>query len=174
MNSEALRTQIRDLLKMHTPATSIVASAQPAGVVIPLVLNSSGGDAILADIFRRVAASPALAMAAAAGLLRFDLRLDLTAQGAACCDSCREKLPCDCKGAEHDSSHDHSHDPAHSAHADAKSENTELKGVISERLVKSIDKAVKQVRLAQNAVLTPLGREALRQRGISIDRGTIL
>ena len=47
-----------------------------------------------------------------------------------------------------------------------------LKGVIGEKLLKTLPPSVKTVRLHPKAVMTPLGKEALRKRGITIDRGT--
>lgn len=147
MNADALRAQVRELLQSRAPATQTAG----VGVLMPLRLGSSVDAPMLANLFRRVAASPALAQAAAAGLLRFDLRLDLTGdtESTNCCGGCA----------------------AQAAPPVAPSAVPELKGVITERGVKSLDKTVQQVRLGPGAVLTPLGREALRQRSIRVVRG---
>jgi hypothetical protein len=120
-------------------------------------------------------------------LLRFDLRVDAAAMGAvtnavpvektvtatgtsamaattavdpaACCSSCKEGKACECKG-DACGLHDHLADAI-----------PELKGVIGEKLLKTLAANVKTVRLHPKAVLTPLGKEALRKRGITIDRG---
>jgi hypothetical protein len=78
---------------------------------------------------------------------------------AACCSSCKEGKACECKGDTCDM-HDHKEDVP------------ELKGVIGEKLLKTLPPSVKTVRLHPKAVMTPLGKEALRKRGITIERGT--
>jgi hypothetical protein len=80
---------------------------------------------------------------------------------AACCPSCKEGKACECKDA-HCDLHAHKADEA----------VPELKGVIGEKLLKTLPLSVKTVRLHPKAVLTPLGKEALRKRGITIDRGS--
>jgi hypothetical protein len=79
---------------------------------------------------------------------------------AACCSSCKEGKACECKGDTCDM-HDH-----------AAAAVPELQGVIGEKLLKTLPASVKTVRIHPKAVLTPLGKEALRKRGITIDRGT--
>jgi hypothetical protein len=134
----------------------------------------------LTDLFKRLAASPALLQAVQSGLLRFDMRVDeaavkavaaaapvtsamaatTTTDPAACCSSCKAGKACECKG-DTCALHDH---PAEDI--------PELKGVIGEKLLKTLSPSVKTVRLHPKAVMTPLGKEALRKRGITIERGT--
>jgi hypothetical protein len=151
-------------------------------VVVPLRVGTAAQAASLTDLFKRLAASPALLQAAQSGLLRFDMRVDEAAvkavaasagssggasamaattaiDPAACCSSCKEGKACECKGDTCDM-HDHKEDVP------------ELKGVIGEKLLKTLPASVKTVRIHPKAVLTPLGKEALRKRGITIDRGT--
>ena len=159
----------------NTPATG------PQGVVVPLRVGTAAHAQALTDLFKRLAASPALLQAAQSGLLRFDMRVDEAAvkavasagssggasamaattaiDPAACCSSCKEGKACECKGDTCDM-HDHKEDVP------------ELKGVIGEKLLKTLLPSVKTVRIHPKAVLTPLGKEALRKRGITIDRGT--
>jgi ketosteroid isomerase-like protein len=160
----------------NTPATG------PQGVVVPLRVGTAAQAASLTDLFKRLAASPALLQAAQSGLLRFDMRVDeaavkavaasagtsggasamaatTAADPAACCSSCKAGKACECKGDTCDM-HDHKEDVP------------ELKGVIGEKLLKTLPPSVKTVRIHPKAVLTPLGKEALRKRGITIDRGT--
>jgi ketosteroid isomerase-like protein len=159
----------------NTPATG------PQGVVVPLRVGTAAHAQALTDLFKRLAASPALLQAAQSGLLRFDMRVDEAAvkavasagssggasamaattaiDPAACCSSCKEGKACECKGDTCDM-HDHKEDVP------------ELKGVIGEKLLKTLPPSVKTVRIHPKAVLTPLGKEALRKRGITIDRGT--
>ena len=88
----------------NTPATG------PQGVVVPLRVGTAAQAASLTDLFKRLAASPALLQAAQSGLLRFDMRVDEAAvkavaaaggvsgasamaattaiEPAACCSSC--------------------------------------------------------------------------------------
>ncbi|WP_353247320.1 nuclear transport factor 2 family protein [Limnohabitans sp.] len=168
------------------PSAPAQAAASPAGVVVPLRVGTAAQAAALTDLFKRLAASPALLQAAQSGLLRFDMRVDEAAvkavaasagssggasggasamaattaiDPAACCSSCKEGKACECKGDTCDL-HDH------------KAEVPELKGVIGEKLLKTLPASVKTVRIHPKAVLTPLGKEALRKRGITIDRGT--
>jgi ketosteroid isomerase-like protein len=153
-------------------APTASGAATPA-VVVPLRVGSAAGAQALTELYKRLAASPALLRAAQTGVLRFDLALDEgLAQGtsamaattaidpAACCPSCKEGKACECKG-DHCGLHEHKG-------ADAV---PELKGVIGERLLKTLPPGVKTVRLHPRAVVTPLGKEALRKRGITIDRG---
>ena len=171
-----------------SPAAPAAASANtPAtgtqGVVVPLRVGTADHAQALTDLFKRLAASPALLQAAQSGLLRFDMRVDEAAvkavaasagtsggasamaattaiDPAACCSSCKEGKACECKGDTCDM-HDHQEDVP------------ELKGVIGEKLLKTLSPSVKTVRIHPKAVLTPLGKEALRKRGITIDRGVI-
>lgn len=163
------------------------AAASPAGVVVPLRVGTAAQAAALTDLFKRLAASPALLQAAQAGLLRFDMRVDEAAvkavaasagatggasggasamaattaiDPAACCPSCKEGKACECKD-----EHCDLHKPQ------ATEAMPELQGVIGEKLLKTLPPGVKTVRIHPKAVLTPLGKEALRKRGITIDRG---
>jgi uncharacterized protein (TIGR02246 family) len=171
------------------PAAPAAAPAMaPQGVVVPLRVGTAAHAQALTDLFKRLAASPALLQAAQSGLLRFDMRVDEAAvkavaaaapaphaaagtpatsamaattaiDPAACCSSCKAGKACECKGDTCDM-HDHKEDVP------------ELKGVIGEKLLKTLPPSVKTVRLHPKAVMTPLGKEALRKRGITIDRGT--
>jgi hypothetical protein len=163
-------------------------AAAPQGVVVPLRVGTAAHAQALTDLFKRLAASPALLQAAQSGLLRFDMRVDEAAvkavaasaatpttatapagtsamaattatDPAACCSSCKAGKACECKGDTCDM-HDHKEDVP------------ELKGVIGEKLLKTLPPSVKTVRIHPKAVLTPLGKEALRKRGITIERGT--
>ena len=171
------------------PAAAAAASATaPQGVVVPLRVGTAAHAQALTDLFKRLAASPALLQAAQSGLLRFDMRVDEAAvkevaaaapapqaaagtpttsamaattatDPAACCSSCKAGKACECKG-DTCALHQHQQDVP------------ELKGVIGEKLLKTLPPSVKTVRLHPKAVMTPLGKEALRKRGITIDRGT--
>ena len=170
------------------PSAPAQAAASPAGVVVPLRVGTAAQAAALTDLFKRLAASPALLQAAQSGLLRFDMRVDEAAvkavaasagssggasggasamaattaiDPAACCPSCKEGKACECKD-EHCDLHAHK----------ASESVPELQGVIGEKLLKTLPASVKTVRIHPKAVLTPLGKEALRKRGITIDRGT--
>ena len=138
--------------------------------MVPLRVGTAAQAHALTELFKRLAASPALLQAAQSGLLRFDMRVDETAvkavaasgasamaattaiDPAACCSSCKAGKACECKG---DSCGLHDH-PAEDIH--------ELKGVIGEKLLKTLPPSVKTVRLHPKAVMTPLGKEALRKR----------
>jgi uncharacterized protein (TIGR02246 family) len=167
--------------KPAAAAQAAAPAAGPQGVVVPLRVGTAGHAQALTDLFKRLAASPALLQAAQSGLLRFDMRVDEAAvkavasagssggasamaattatDPAACCSSCKAGKACECKGDACDL-HDHKEDVP------------ELKGVIGEKLLKTLPPSVKTVRIHPKAVLTPLGKEALRKRGITIDRGT--
>jgi hypothetical protein len=165
--------------KPAAPAAAPATASQ--GVVVPLRVGTAAQAQALTDLFKRLAASPALLQAAQSGLLRFDMRVDEAAvkvvaasagtsggasamaattaiDPAACCSSCKEGKACECKG---DTCELHDH----------KAEVPELQGVIGEKLLKTLPASVKTVRIHPKAVLTPLGKEALRKRGITIDRG---
>ena len=173
--------------KPAAAAQAAAPAAGPQGVVVPLRVGTGAHAQALTELFKRLAASPALLQAAQSGLLRFDMRVDEAAvqtvaaaapasaphaapatsamaattaiNPAACCSSCKEGKACECKGDTCDI-HDHKEDVP------------ELKGVIGEKLLKTLPPSVKTVRIHPKAVLTPLGKEALRKRGITIDRGT--
>lgn len=185
MSTDALRQQIRSSIQAKLAGTHTTAApAQnpslnkqnlaPSALVIPLRLGSAQDSTVLTQLFQRLAASPALLKMADTGLLRFDLRVDAAAlfssamaattaiDSAACCSSCKAGKDCECKG---DSCGLHDH-PAQ--------DMPELKGVIGETLLKALPPSVKIVRLHSKAVLTPLGKEALRKRGITIYRGANL
>lgn len=154
------------------PATSLTA------VVVPLRVGTVAQVAALTDLFKRLASSPALLQAAQLGLLRFDMRVDeaavkavaasgasamaatTTIDPAACCPSCKEGQACECND-EHCDLHAHK----------AIEALPELTGVIGEKRVKTLTASVKTVRIHPKAVMTPLGKEALRKRGITIERG---
>ena len=163
------------------PAAAAAAPAAGSlGVVVPLRVGTGVHAQALTELFKRLAASPALLQAAQSGLLRFDMRVDeaavkavaaaapvtsamaatTTTDPAACCSSCKAGKACECKG-DTCALHDH---PAEDI--------PELKGVIGEKLLKTLSPSVKTVRLHPKAVMTPLGKEALRKRGITIERGT--
>ena len=160
-------------------APAAAPAAGPQGVVVPLRVGTAAQAHALTELFKRLAASPALLQAAQSGLLRFDMRVDETAvkavaasgasamaattatDPAACCSSCKAGKACECKG---DQCELHAHQAANDI--------PELKGVIGEKLLKTLPPSVKTVRLHPKAVMTPLGKEALRKRGITIDRGT--
>lgn len=194
MSTEALRERIREqvrqaLSRAVAPAVSTsavsaapAAPAQQGAVVVPLRVGSPQDNAVLAQLFQRLAANPALLQMADAGLLRFDLRVDasaLRAKGgpggastsamaattaidpATCCESCKAGKACECEGPDCKLPHTHTHSPA----------AAQLAGVIGERQVKALAAVVRTVQLQPGAVLTPLGKEALRKRGITIDRG---
>jgi len=173
----------------HEAASATAPAAAPQGVVVPLRVGTGAHAQALTELFKRLAASPALLQAAQSGLLRFDMRVDesavmavaagapapqavagnpatsamaatTAADPAACCSSCKAGKACECKGDTCDL-HDH---PAEDI--------PELKGVIGEKLLKTLPPSVKTVRLHPKAVMTPLGKEALRKRGITIERGT--
>lgn len=158
-----------------------------AALVVPLRVGAPAQAAALTELFKRLAASPALLQAAQSGVLRFDLIVDegaaqtvASAGGgasstsamaattaidpAACCAPCREGKACEC-GDTHDKTHCDTR--PHGAPV-----VTQLKGVIGERQVKALAPATQTIRLHPKAVLTPLGKDALRRRGIAIDRGT--
>ena len=184
---EQIRAQVRTALQRQQTAMPVATSPKtPAAhaVVVPLRLSHASDTQALTQLFQRLAASPALLHAATTGLLRFDLRVDEGAikavavapashevpgtsamaattaiDPAACCSSCKQGKACECKG---DTCDLHAH-PAENV--------PELKGVIGEKLLKTLPPSVKTVRLHPKAVMTPLGKEALRKRGITIDRG---
>jgi len=175
--------------KPAAAAQAAAPAAGPQGVVVPLRVGTGAHAQALTELFKRLAASPALLQAAQSGLLRFDMRVDEAAVQAVaavapaphataghsansamaattavdptvCCSSCKAGKACECKGDTCDL-HDH---PAEDI--------PELKGVIGEKLFKTLPPSVKTVRLHPKAVMTPLGKEALRKRGITIERGT--
>lgn len=191
MNTEALREQIRAQLRQALQRQQAAAPASAAwpqpplahAVVVPLRLSRASDTQALTQLFQRLAASPALLHAASTGLLRFDWRVDTSAvqavqaiqagagamaatttiDPAACCSSCKQGQACECTG---DTCGTHKHH--HTAEVEAV---PELQGVIGEKLVKTLAASVKTVRIHPKAVMTPLGKDALRKRGITLDRG---
>lgn len=188
MNTDTLRERIREQVRQAisrtgTAPAAAATSAAPAqaAVLVPLRVGSPQDAAALAQLFQRLAASPALMKMADAGLLRFDLRVDASAlqlahggsttsamaattaiDPATCCESCKAGKACECDGPDCQLPRTHDHKPA----------AAELAGVIGERQVKALAPGVNTVQLKPGAVLTPLGKEALRKRGITIDKGS--
>jgi len=164
MSTEDFRAQVRALLARHPPAASSCGQAA-RGLSVPLRLCGAGDLDVLVDLIRRVAASPALAAANAAGLLRFELSIDPGMPAAAvvprsaapamqaCCDGCARGDACRCE---------------HTQAVTAASATPLLRGVITERDVKALPEDCRRVGTAPRAVLTPLARDALRQRGIAV------
>lgn len=154
--------------QLAAPAASPPA---PTAVTLPLRLRSPADAHTLTELLRRLAASPALMQASRAGLLRLDLQVDApdvsgatsamaattAVDPAACCSACQQGQTCECTG------------PQCQLHA--KGASAVLEGVVGERQVKALAPSVKTVRLGTKAVMTPLGKDALRKRGISIERG---
>lgn len=134
--------------KQLPPLAPPTAHAAAPGLAVPLVVSCAGSVARLGEMLNRLLASP-LADAAAQGALRFELRLQ---PGAA--------MACGCQAAD---------TPATPA---APPETTRvtmlLRGVITERDIKALPTDCRLVGTAPRAVLTPLARDALRQRGIAV------
>jgi hypothetical protein len=167
MNTDSFRAQVRELLagRQHSATQGAEVGR---GICVPLRLSGDRDLAVLAELIRRVAASPALAAAQAAGLLRFELSIDPAmppaAVGAgaqparaACCDDCARGDVCRCDGTR-----------AAAPIAPSPAMTPVLRGVITERDVKALPADCRVVSTAPRAVLTPLARDALRQRGIAV------
>lgn len=180
MSTEALREQIRLQVRQAVQRSRSRHDTCPpetpvrTAVVVPLRVSSAQHSAALTQLFKRLAAQPALLQMVDAGWLRFDLRVDASALQAldapptsnasaseACCSACQAGKACECQG---DRCDQHPH-PAQTPAV------PELSGVIGEKLVKALPPGVNTVRLHPKAVATPLGKEALRKRGITIERG---
>ncbi len=158
MNMEAFRGQVRTLLTQHR-------DAPPAGrtaLVVPLKITTSDDAGVLMDLLRRVAASPALALASAAGLLRFELSVDPAALSGACCGACLQHGTSGCATSAAQAPQ------AESAVATPAPASPLLRGVITERDVLALPAGCTTVGLVPRSVLTPLARDVLRQRGITV------
>ncbi|AMO23688.1 hypothetical protein UC35_13410 [Ramlibacter tataouinensis] len=136
----------------HAAATATATARE--GLVVPLKLTSADDLSVLQELLRRVAASPALAQACASGLMRFELSIDPAAAAAVGTTAPAHEEGCQCQSPPQ---------PAAAAPM-----TPMLRGVVTERDVKSIGAGCAAAWLAPRAVLTPLAREALRQRGIAI------
>jgi hypothetical protein len=169
MNTEDFRAQVRALLgrRQGTASSGVVPAGGPAtGLCVPLRLCSTGDLDVLAELVRRLAASPTLAAAHANALLRFELTIapamaTAAAPGSAmsaqpaCCDDCARGEPCRCA-------------PAQAGQRGAAPATPLLRGCITERDIKALPADCRLVGTAPRAVLTPLARDALRQRGIAV------
>lgn len=171
MNTEAFRAQVRELLARRSSTHGADEPAKGAtgtkSLCVPLRLSGSDDLAVLADLLRRVAASPALAAANAAGLLRFELIVapEMSVISAAstaampakasCCEDCANGKPCRCEVSSGSTS-------------TAAAATPLLRGCITERDIKALPADCRLVGTAPRAVLTPLARDALRQRGIAV------
>lgn len=180
MSNEHFRNQVRALLDRHraagkrldgpTPAPSSQAAAASTGVCVPLRVAGVDDLQALAAVLQRVAATPALARAHEAGLLRFEVRIaegmDMTFATSSCQTA---SLP----GGDHGTNQEAPPPTNHCAcapvkAADGASTTTILRGVVTERDVRALPAACHHVEMAPRAVFTPLARDALRQRGITI------
>lgn len=179
MSTESLRQAVRAqlqtaLAKRQATSTSGSAASGTRALVVPLRLRHVNDAQTLTQLFKRLAANPSLLQMVDAGLLRFDLQVDAavaqalgnadaTPQAVACCGRCAGGQSCEGGSAMQS-------DPGASASA-ARAPVPLLKGVVSERQVNVLASTVQSIRLDPRAVLTPLGREALRKRGIAIEKG---
>ena len=154
MTAEEFRLQVRQMLGQSRAAP--LSPEGSSGVCVPLRLSGASDMAALVELVQRVAASPALAAAHAAGLLRFELRIEPAAaiEGeSACCDACVRAEPCRCQG---------------SSMAAEATATPLLRGVVTEREVTGLPANCRLVGLGPKAILTPLARDALQQRGIAV------
>jgi hypothetical protein len=167
MSTEALRSQIRSIVQGQLrQGVNDHASAGPSAIVVPLQINSAQDLHLLTQLVQRLAASPALAQAAAAGLIRLDIAVG---QGifAACGEACQAEAPaalettcaCPAPGQAAAASPDGSTAAAPAA---------ELAGLVSEKTIRKLSLHIRQVTLAANAIVTPLGRDELKRRGITL------
>ena len=157
MNTEAFRLQVRELLAQRQPGIGEASTSHP-GVRVPLRLSSAGDLGVLSELIQRVAASPALSSACAAGLLRFELSIDAAMTGAgpvgapaaspkaSCCDDCAQGKACRCDDKQ--------------VAAEPQAATPLLRGVVTERDVKALPDHCKLVGAAPGAVITPLARDA--------------
>jgi hypothetical protein len=178
MNAQTLRSGIRAIVKSHlgqgaaagggshavaTPNSSGASSVSPSAIVIPLRINGPQDMHLLTQLFKRLAASPALSQAAAAGLIRLDVALGQSAL-AACCEPCQagaqDACTCASSGQNPTCASDRS-DPSCAP-------PTELTGLVSEKSVRKLGPQVRQVTLSASAIVTPLGRDELKRRGITL------
>jgi hypothetical protein len=186
---DTLRQQIREQVKKAIQRQKLDSGrlhqadtlTRTQSITIPLRIANQSQLELLTQLSKRLALSPALLNMVNAGLLSFDLKIDgaltesssvVTARGtsamdattainpATCCASCKEGKSCECQ-ADGCQLHPHSHP----------NDTPELSGVVGEKLVKTLASGVQAVRLNPKAVLTPLGKEALRKRGITVHRG---
>lgn len=177
MNTDDFRVQVREMLARRARAPRSAGNAevpQALGVCVPLRLSAPGDLEVLAELIRRVGASPALAEACATGLLRFELSISAAMASATaapappltpapapsslssptCCTACSRGEACSCLA---------------TGGAPAGPTATPwLRGCITERDIKALPADCRLVRTAPRAQLTPLARDALRQRGITV------
>jgi ketosteroid isomerase-like protein len=144
--------RVRDGLITHKDAywkqlPPVVPAASP-GLAVPLVVSCACDVARLSEMLNRLLASP-LADAAAQGALHFELRMQPVAA-----------MACACQAASTPAG------PA--APPETNPVTMLLRGVITERDIKALPTDCRLVGTAARAVLTPLARDALRQRGIAI------
>lgn len=155
MNAEDFRAQVRQIVaRSRSPMPE---NKDQRGVCVPLRLSSAADMTTLLDLVQRVALSPALVAANSAGLLRFDLCIDPALSAgveAVCCDACARLEPCCC-----------GHAPA----AAAAAVTPLFRGVVTERDIKRLPPDCRLVGMAPKCIVTPLARDALRQRGIAVE-----
>jgi hypothetical protein len=174
---KAIQRQKLDSGRLHQADTL----TRTQSITIPLRIANQSQLELLTQLSKRLALSPALLNMVNAGLLSFDLKIDkalseslsvvnpsghsamdatTAIDPATCCASCKEGQSCEC---EKDGC------PLHvQSHP---TDTPELSGVVGEKLVKTLPSGIQAVRLNPKAVLTPLGKEALRKRGITVHRG---
>ena len=163
MNADEFRAQVRELLARRRPSAQDAGEAG-RGVCVPLRFSDAGDLDVLANLIQRVAASPALASASAAGLLRFELSIDPSiALGSerglgkpVCCDDCSRGGSCSCKSGQ--------------SQPVPPLATALLRGTVTERDVKALPENCRQVGAEPRTVITPLARDALRQRGITVHK----
>ena len=175
MNTEDFRVQVRELLARRPPSAQgaeASRSGRAQGVCVPLRLSAPSDLGVLAELIRRVSVSPALAEACATGLLRFELSISAAMASAmpaapappltpapatsspTCCTACSRGEACSC--------------PATGGAPAGPTATPWLRGCITERDIKALPADCRLVRTAPRTQLTPLARDALRQRGITV------
>ena len=123
-------------------------SASARALVVPLRVAGAADASRLSDLVQRLAASPALTRACASGALKLELSVQPTAAAEAAPSTTAEAAP--------------------STIAEAAPSSPVLSGVVTERDVRALPEPCSVAALAPRAVLTPLARDALRRRGITL------
>jgi ketosteroid isomerase-like protein len=156
-HKDAYWKQLPPLPTAAEPAATAPTAAAAPGLSVPLVVTCAASVARLSDMLLRLLASP-LADATAQAGLRFELRVQPGAGG------CGDRCSCGTTDRPPAASA-----PTGAARATSPTATTPLlRGVVTERDVKALPADCRVVATAPRAVITPLARDALRQRGIAV------
>jgi hypothetical protein len=154
MNESDLKERIRVIL--HQAMASSTGSSPTAPLRIPLRIRGPQDAKILMDLVARLSCMPDLAKEFRDNKVRLDVQLCLEEPWSAGLADCSCQSKCECAIQQTGPNER----PESAAFV--------LEGLVSEKRVNQLPNDIKQVVVDARCVVTPLARQAFRQRGIQV------